>query len=187
MVNRQGTAPEREAITRDRVRTKARTVRAARVRGGGHKSTFAPPRYSVACRSSSSSDGPFRRALRVKPKMRPVGGSNRSSRPAQTKARRIPVKGMSLTNRTAVYGPVRTVVWEGSGLTAAPYPDSPAVRALSGRHNRLRVPGLPTRHLNVIDEIAGGPPQTRALPSRSAPPALSSVDATPDAARAATV
>ena len=30
---------------------------------------------------------------------------------------------MSLTNRTAVYGPVRTVVWEGSGLTAAPYPD----------------------------------------------------------------
>ena len=30
---------------------------------------------------------------------------------------------MSLTNRTAVYGPVRTVVWEGSGRKAAPYPD----------------------------------------------------------------
>ena len=30
---------------------------------------------------------------------------------------------MSSTNRTAVYGPVRTVVWEGSGRKAAPYPD----------------------------------------------------------------
>jgi hypothetical protein len=30
---------------------------------------------------------------------------------------------MSATNRTAVYGPVRTVVWEGSGRKAAPYPD----------------------------------------------------------------
>jgi len=26
--------------------------------------------------------------------------------------------------RTAVYGPVRTVVWEGSGREACPYPDS---------------------------------------------------------------
>jgi hypothetical protein len=25
--------------------------------------------------------------------------------------------------RTAVYGPVRTVVWEGGGREAAPYPD----------------------------------------------------------------
>ena len=28
------------------------------------------------------------------------------------------------TNRTAVYGPVRTVVWEGSGRKARPYPDA---------------------------------------------------------------
>jgi hypothetical protein len=27
------------------------------------------------------------------------------------------------TNRTAVYGPVRTVVWEGPGRKARPYPD----------------------------------------------------------------
>ena len=27
------------------------------------------------------------------------------------------------TNRTAVYGPVRTVVWEGSDREVAPYPD----------------------------------------------------------------
>ena len=28
-----------------------------------------------------------------------------------------------ITNRTAVYGPVRTVVWEGPGRKARPYPD----------------------------------------------------------------
>ena len=28
-----------------------------------------------------------------------------------------------LTNRIAVYGPVRTVVWEGRGREASPYPD----------------------------------------------------------------
>ena len=27
------------------------------------------------------------------------------------------------TDRTAVYGPVRTVVWEGPGRKARPYPD----------------------------------------------------------------
>jgi hypothetical protein len=30
------------------------------------------------------------------------------------------------TNRTAVYGPVPTVVWEGPGRKARPYPD-PAI------------------------------------------------------------
>ena len=29
------------------------------------------------------------------------------------------------TDRTAVYGPVRTVVWEGPGRKARPYPDQP--------------------------------------------------------------
>src|SRR5215204_3080501 len=37
--------------------------------------------------------------------------------------RACPVAWMSSTNQTAVYGPVRTVVWEGSGREAAPYPD----------------------------------------------------------------
>src|SRR5271166_6213833 len=36
-----------------------------------------------------------------------------------------------LTSRIAVYGPVRTVVWEGSGREAAPYPD--------WRKNRFRL------------------------------------------------
>ena len=31
--------------------------------------------------------------------------------------------GRHITDRTAVYGPVRTVVWEGSGREARPYPD----------------------------------------------------------------
>ena len=30
---------------------------------------------------------------------------------------------MSITDRTAVYGPVRTVVWEGRSRKAPPYPD----------------------------------------------------------------
>ena len=32
-------------------------------------------------------------------------------------------KRVSATSRTAVYGPVRTVVWEGKGREAPPYPD----------------------------------------------------------------
>jgi len=32
-------------------------------------------------------------------------------------------KRVSLTSRTAVYGPVRTVVWEGRSREAPPYPD----------------------------------------------------------------
>ncbi len=34
-----------------------------------------------------------------------------------------PVSSRHITDRTAVYGPVRTVVWEGSGREARPYPD----------------------------------------------------------------
>ena len=32
-------------------------------------------------------------------------------------------KGVSVTDRTAVYGPVRTVVWEGSAGDRRPYPE----------------------------------------------------------------
>ncbi len=35
----------------------------------------------------------------------------------------LTVLAASLTSRTAVYGPVRTVVWEGAGREARPYPD----------------------------------------------------------------
>src|ERR1700751_4291158 len=42
---------------------------------------------------------------------------------------------VSATSRTAVYGPVRTVVWEGRSCEAPPYPD----------HQRLRVLALPRR------------------------------------------
>jgi hypothetical protein len=39
---------------------------------------------------------------------------------------------VSTTNQIAVYGPVRTVVWEGSGREAAPYPDSGSVVRFAG-------------------------------------------------------
>ncbi len=44
--------------------------------------------------------------------------------------------GDSITNRTAVYGSVRTVVWEGWRSDPSPYPDprtSPLVSGLAGR------------------------------------------------------
>src|SRR5271169_1146719 len=41
-------------------------------------------------------------------------------RPANTCSNRV-----SATSRTAVYGPVRTVVWEGRSRKASPYPDLP--------------------------------------------------------------
>lgn len=46
-----------------------------------------------------------------------------------------------LTNRTAVYGPVRTVVWEGRRLAAPPYPDCLALgsRGIGIRHGWVRV------------------------------------------------
>ena len=42
---------------------------------------------------------------------------------SSTQANRL---GQHSTDRTAVYGPVRTVVWEGSGREARPYPDPTA-------------------------------------------------------------
>src|SRR3979490_1139711 len=43
-------------------------------------------------------------------------------RPANT-SRIIWSNRVSVTSRTAVYGPVRTVVWEGRSREAPPYPD----------------------------------------------------------------
>jgi hypothetical protein len=38
----------------------------------------------------------------------------------------------SLTRRTAVYGPVRTVVWEGRAGNRSPYPDPDGILKRSG-------------------------------------------------------
>src|ERR1019366_2997632 len=39
----------------------------------------------------------------------------------------------SITNRTAVYGPVRTVVWEGRRSDPPPYPDHECLRHITAR------------------------------------------------------
>jgi hypothetical protein len=39
-----------------------------------------------------------------------------------------------MTNRTAVYGPVRTVVWEGRRSDPSPYPDQECVRHRKRHH-----------------------------------------------------
>lgn len=41
-----------------------------------------------------------------------------------------------LTNRTAVYGPVRTVVWEGKSRKAFPYPDREPRHSLAMSRNK---------------------------------------------------
>src|SRR5258706_3139761 len=43
----------------------------------------------------------------------------------------MPAAGLSVTSRTAVYGPVRTVVWEGWSREAPPYPDHCANSAVA--------------------------------------------------------
>ena len=50
------------------------------------------------------------------------------------------------TNRTAVYGPVRTVVWEGSDREVAPYPDYQAMHVVqaTGLRRRRKNTGKPT-------------------------------------------
>ena len=44
--------------------------------------------------------------------------------------------GRHITDRTAVYGPVCTVVWEGSGREARPYPDQRVKRVPARRDER---------------------------------------------------
>ncbi len=54
--------------------------------------------------------------------------------------------GHSLTGRTAVYGPVCTVVWEGWSREASPYPDfSQASIRLQGRQIQKSGPARPGR------------------------------------------
>ena len=48
------------------------------------------------------------------------------------------------TNRTAVYGPVRTVVWEGLGRKAHPYPDR------AGSEAPFPGPKRPTEGVGVL-------------------------------------
>jgi hypothetical protein len=64
-----------------------------------------------------------------------------------------------LNQRTAVYGPVRTVVWEGRSLEAPPYPDSQCGafggRALCGHRLhllafRLKLPIPPIPQYSVV-------------------------------------
>ena len=47
---------------------------------------------------------------------------------------------VSATSRTAVYGPVRTVVWEGRSREALPYPDQSETRNLSTAASSTSMP-----------------------------------------------
>src|SRR4029077_21113894 len=72
---------------------------------------------------------------------------------------------VSATSRTAVYGPVCTVVWEGRSREAPPYPDlwpttelarcfSSARNTSQGEHARPRQALLPTHAAEVPSQVA---------------------------------
>jgi hypothetical protein len=65
---------------------------------------------------SSAPTGEARQALRED--IEALSAVYEPERPANTSSNRV-----SATSRTAVYGPVRTVVWEGRSREAPPYPD----------------------------------------------------------------
>ena len=86
----------------------------------------------------------------------PMRTSNRSVCPPCSKR-------VSATSRTAVYGPVRTVVWEGRGREAPPYPDRHGTQLdrggqlntyvrIEGRSGRLTLESLVDRAALLVSE-----------------------------------
>src|ERR1700676_495818 len=74
---------------------------------------------------------------------------------------------VSATSRTAVYGPVRTVVWEGRSREAPPYPDrSDFVRwhkyEVPAASGNVRYQGQPGRHLPATSSPQFDPSRTSA-------------------------
>src|ERR1019366_5136213 len=69
----------------------------------------------------------------------------------------------SITNRTAVYGPVRTVVWEGRRSDPPPYPDQECLPHKTLLTSDVYRPGLRQVRGRVahIDEVVAG----RGLPA----------------------
>src|ERR1700687_2471317 len=84
---------------------------------------------------SSAPTGEARQALREDIESLPV--VHEPERPANT-SRIICSKRVSVTSRTAVYGPVRTVVWEGRSREAPPYPDHWHFSDVTGLANDVR-------------------------------------------------
>src|SRR6266481_3854807 len=92
---------------------------------------------------SSAPTGEARQALRED--IESLSVVHESERPANT-SRIIRSKRVSVTSRTAVYGPVRTVVWEGRSREAPPYPDqSPSAKQLPGKLDFHNAPFLDSK------------------------------------------
>src|ERR1700704_4682114 len=72
------------------------------------------------------------------------------------------VNRVSATSRTAVYGPVRTVVWEGRSREAPPYPDQFNLDGFrrneaAGTHDQLGAAGLVAVEVHgdqAVDHVA---------------------------------
>src|SRR6266581_8214484 len=70
---------------------------------------------------------------------------------------------VSATSRTAVYGPVRTVVWEGRSREAPPYPDRWHKCEVPPASSNVPVRGQSGKHLLVLSSSEFDPKPSRAL------------------------
>ena len=70
-------------------------------------------------------------------------------------ARRVPSPNARRLRRTAVYGPVRTVVWEGRSREAPPYPDCATVLRMTRRSRRLQSWLWPDGFVRPLKTLAG--------------------------------
>src|SRR6266849_3171170 len=96
---------------------------------------------------SSTPTGEARQALRED--IESLSVVHESERPANTR-RIILSKRVSVTSRTAVYGPVRTVVWEGRSREAPPYPDLWHKCEVTLAPHNVRVRGQSGKHMLVL-------------------------------------
>ncbi len=99
-------------------RTKARTGQewSMRVRLDDDRATETPVLRPCRASSAGEAQGSPGKGSRRR-------GEARTIDPARRRAGNVDARRGRSTCRTAVYGPVRTVVWEGSGRKARPYPD----------------------------------------------------------------
>src|SRR5882672_247806 len=119
---------------------------------------------------SSAPTGEARQALRED--IESLSVVHESERPANT-SRIIWSKRVSVTSRTAVYGPVRTVVWEGRSREAPPYPDHWHETDMPTAMRDVRSRGQSGKHILAVSLSRFDPQLTSGR--RCNPPAASAV------------
>src|SRR5712671_7478291 len=86
-------------------------------------------------------------------------------------------KRVSATSRTAVYGPVRTVVWEGRSREAPPYPDHWHETDMPTASSNVRVRGQSGKHMLALSSSQFDPERTSPSYLRRVEPASAGLSA----------